>query len=184
MNAVVSFVAQKFSSSFDFFFHRINFLLFALEPLTFPCLFSNSSSNCKIFPSIFCLCDEKSEIFLRFFPAVAPSTSQFLFEKSTCFWIFIVKACSFVEKFLFRRPFCCCFWNICWFISTNRRLSFAECRIVSVSLFQDIRERIKPICVVVPVDLGYLVLGKLADRAFSRQGKNGKFSRQFYHNWS
>ena len=28
------------------------------------------------------------------------------------------------------------------------------------------------------------VLGKLADRAFSRQGKNGKFSRQFYHNWS
>ena len=29
-----------------------------------------------------------------------------------------------------------------------------------------------------------MVLGKLADRVFSRQGKNGKFSRQFYHNWS
>ena len=28
------------------------------------------------------------------------------------------------------------------------------------------------------------VLGILADRAFSRQGKNEKFSRQFYHNWS
>ena len=26
------------------------------------------------------------------------------------------------------------------------------------------------------------VLGKLADRAFSRQGKNEKFSRQFCHN--
>ena len=29
-----------------------------------------------------------------------------------------------------------------------------------------------------------MVLGKLADRAFSRQGKNEKFSRQFYYNWS
>ena len=28
-----------------------------------------------------------------------------------------------------------------------------------------------------------MVLRKLADRAFSRQGKNEKFSRQFYHNW-
>ena len=28
------------------------------------------------------------------------------------------------------------------------------------------------------------VLGKMADRAFSRQGKNEKFSQQFYHNWS
>ena len=27
------------------------------------------------------------------------------------------------------------------------------------------------------------VLGKLADRAFSRQGKNKKFKRQFNHNW-
>ena len=37
--------------------------------------------------------------------------------------------------------------------------------------------------ILLRIETSGLALGKLADRAFSRQGKNEKFSRQFFHNW-